>query len=411
MQVRHSDYYGDHRTLTLTQYIFTGQAGLSLSARLSDMGIRTLLVDRHGRLGDAWRGRYKTVTLNTPTYTDHPPFMKIPSNWPRWLKRDQVADFLEHYGQMMGLECLLNADVTNVQYDEGARRYNVNIQRDGWNMTLEPRHVVLAMGTYGNKPVVPKFPGQETFGGRVYHSSKHTSAGDTCDIGDKRVVVIGPGTSGHDIGQDFASHGAKKVSIIQRHPIFYFSAEASETIQLALWNMDGVSTEEADLVGNAIPLAVIRAMGSGMSQSMAHIDKKMIEGLKAAGLALRTGEDGYGLPDYQLIKGGHFYMDQGAGQMIVDGRIKIHRCEEGVKEFQADSVVLADGTHVPADIVVLATGYHSSLQNVEQIMGEKVAGRMSKHFGVLDEENERAGVSCHNAQSYRLPEVMLTIGV
>ena len=100
---------------------------MCLGARLKNMGIRTLLVDRHERFGGAWRAQYESVTLNTPTYTDHPPFTKIPDSWPRWLPRDMVADFWEHYGILMGLECLSGADVTGVEYDQVARQYMVRV--------------------------------------------------------------------------------------------------------------------------------------------------------------------------------------------------------------------------------------------------------------------------------------------
>lgn len=371
---------------------FTGQAGLALGARLKAMGIKALLVDKHPRLGGAWRARYKSVYLNTPTYTDHPPFMKIPENWPRWLCRDQVADFWEHYGQIMGLDVLSSAEVTKVDFDETSKRYQVHVKRGEWSTVISPKHVVLATGTFSDKPNLPDIPGQASFNGRLYHSSEHTSAYDIPEVKSKKVVVIGAGSSGHDVAQDFVNSGAKEVSMVQRHPIFYLSAESSEAIQLMLWNMEGITTEEADLIGNATPLAVIRTMSIGMTHMMTEIDKTMIEGLKKAGMALKTGLDGYGLADYQLIKGGHFYVDQGAGQMIVDGRIKIHRCEEGIKEFQPEGLELVDGTKIEADIVVLATGYHSSALTVGRLMGSEVAKKMPTDFGVLDKENERSGV-------------------
>jgi uncharacterized FAD-dependent dehydrogenase len=79
--------------------------------------------------------------------------------------------------------------------------------------------------------------------------------------------------------------------------------------------------------------------------------------------------------------------------MIVDGQIKVHRCEEGVQDFQVDGLTLANGKKLEADIVVLATGHHNSLTTVERLMGKEVSDRMPKDFGSLDTENERSGVS------------------
>lgn len=356
------------------------------------MGIRTLLVDKHERPGDSWRVRYDTVTLNTPTYTDHYPFMKIPENWPRWLHRDQVASFMEHYAAIMGLDILSNASVTNIEFDEAAKRYNVQVCGPKGNLTLLPRHVVLATGVFSEQPIIPDIPGREDFKGEMYHSGKHKSARQVPELLNKSVVVIGPGTSGQDVAQDFVACGAKEVSIIQRNPIFYLSAESSEAIQLALWNTEGVTTEEADVIGNSIPLAVIRTMSIGMTKTMAARDQEMLDGLKEAGLALRTGDDGYGLADYQLIKGGHYYVDQGAGQMIVDGRIKIHRCEDGIRQFDERGLTLNNGTKLDADVVVMATGFQNCSVTVERLMGPEVVKRIG-NFSTLDDENERVGVS------------------
>ncbi|VUC33505.1 unnamed protein product [Clonostachys rosea] len=368
-----------------------GQAGLSIGARLHHMGIKTVIAERHARVGDVWRKRYLSVRLNTPTYTDHPPFMKIPETWPRWLSGAQVASFWEHYQEMMGLDVLTSANVISAVYNETERRYKVIIQRDDWTMTLYPRHVVLATGVFSDRPIVPTFPGQEQFQGQIYHSSQHSTAQSVQNLPQKNVVVIGPGTSGHDVAQDFVNHGAKAVSLVQRSDIFFLSAESCEAIQLFLWKMEGLTTEEADLIGNSTPLAVIRTMSIGMTKAMAEIDKDTIVGLKKAGMILNTGEDGFGLADYQLIYGGRYYLDQGASEMVVDGRIKVHSCEKGVKELQNEAVVLEDGTQVKADIIVLATGYHSNAETVEKIMGSEVAQKLSSTFGRMDSENERDG--------------------
>ena len=377
-----------------------GQAGLALGARLADMGISTLIVDKHGRLGDSWRSRYRSIKLNTPTYTDHYPFMRLPENWPRYLSQDQVAYFAEHYGQLMGLDFLPNTNVTSVKYHKSERTYRVEAQTQNGARTFSARHVVLATGVFSEEPNLPQFPGQDSFQGQLFHSSQHKSARLVDNVNQKNVVVIGPGTSGHDVAQDFVNAGVKSVTIVQRHPIFSISADASETFQLNFWNTKGISTDEADVIGNSFPLAIIRAFGVSLTQMISAHDKVMLDGLKKAGVALRVGDDGVGLSDYQLIRGGHFYIDQGANEMIIDGRIKFHRCEDGVKEVVPDGVVLADETKLNADIIVLATGFQPSKLNVEKIMGQDVAQRLDD-FGQLNTESERNGVSCSLPQILR----------
>lgn len=374
--------------LTISLICYAGQAGVSLAARLKRMGIKALLVERHVRVGDAWRARYDSVTLNTPTFTDHYPFMKYPENWPEWLTGAQAADFLQHYAQLMQLEVLVNSTVTSVQRTDGV--YVVQVSAPDGMQTLYAKHVVLATGVYSDNPNVPQFQGQDNFKGTIYHSSQRKSGNLIPDISQKSVVVIGCSTSGHDISQDFVNCGAKSVTMIQRHPIFTLSTDSWKTLQLALWNMKGLTTEEADLLGNSLPIAIVRAMSIGVTRAMAEMDKELLDGLRRAGMALRTGEDGYGLADHQLIKGGHYYIDQGACKMIEEGRIKVHHCEGGVRELGETSVTLADGTKIEADVVVLATGFENNIENVRKLMGEEVAATL-KGFGDLDGEQERIG--------------------
>ncbi|KAF6807862.1 flavin-binding monooxygenase [Colletotrichum sojae] len=374
--------------------IGAAQSGLMLGARLKHMGIKTLLIERGSRLGSSWRKRYQSVTLHTPTYTDHWAFMKIPETWPRFLTGDKVAEFMEHYGQLMGLDILYDREVKKVTWDEKAQKSRVEIRTWAGTQVIYARHVVLATGIFDDdKPILPDVPGREDFKGTMFHSKSHTSAADIPDLGAKKVVVVGAATSGHDISADFVAHGAKEVTMVQRSPIFSISRESWETFMLALWTIPGLSTEEADMVGNAIPLGIIRKMSIGLTQAMAEHDKAVHDGLKRAGLALREGRDGYGLADYQLIKGGQYYIDQGACDMIVDGRIGIVRCEGGIQEFTETGMTLADGTQLEADVVVFATGFHTNVATIERLWGPEVVKTLHEKskFGKLDEEQERSG--------------------
>jgi cation diffusion facilitator CzcD-associated flavoprotein CzcO len=357
------------------------------------MGLKTLIVDKLPRLGDNWRSRYETVRSHTPIYSDHYPFLKFPTNWPTWLDQDKITNWMEHYGQILELDFMLDTTVTGVNYDKATKRYTVEVQNADGIKVLKPRHVVLATGLFSPLPVVPDFPGQKDFAGELYHSIKHKGARFIPDLSNKRVAIVGTGASAHDIAQDFVNAGAKEVSIVQRHSIFSVSAEAVQESLYGIWNTAELSTEEADIIANSFPIAVARTFNIGQTLMMNAKDKEMLDGLEKAGMGLKkASEVGYGILDHQLIKGGHFYIDQGANPMIVDGRIKIHRCEEGIKEFIPKGLVLVNGKKFEADVVVLATGFHRNILNVEEIMGKEVAKKVGQ-LGFLDAEQERIAVS------------------
>jgi cation diffusion facilitator CzcD-associated flavoprotein CzcO len=358
------------------------------------MGVKALLIDKLPRLGDFWRSRYETVRTHTPIYTDHYPFLKFPTTWPRWLEQDKIAGWMEHYGQIMGLDYMLGTTVKSIEYDETSRLYTVEVENADGKHTFHPRHLVLATGVYAQKPIMPDIPGKDTFRGQVYHSMQHKGARHVNpSLSDKRVVIVGSGTSAHDIAQDFVNSGAKAVSIVQRHAIFSLSAKAIEEAYFSLWAQPGVSTEEADIIANSFPTAVARTFNIGQTAMMEERDKDLIEGMEKMGMQLKRAKKvGYGFIDHLIVKTGHFYIDQGAGPMIRDGRIKIHHCEEGVKEFVPDGVVLGNGKKIDADIVVLATGYHRNVLTVKELMGEKIADQVGD-LGYMDSEQERIGVS------------------
>lgn len=356
------------------------------------MGISALVLDRHERVGDSWRKRYKSIRLHTPSYTDSWPFLAFPTDWPKVPTRDMIADFAEHYAQALGLDVWLKTNATGFSYQPSSREWHINLQQPNDHHTLKAKHVVFATGVYADQPVIPHFPNQEHFTGQVYHSSQHTTALQIPDLHNKRVAIIGAGPSAHDVAQDFASHSAQAVTLIQRQAIFSMSMAAMESTVFFLWNLPGLSTEDADLIGNSTPIAVIRTMSVDMTKAMAKEDADMIAGLRRAGMALKVGDDGYGVADHQLIRGGQYYIDQGANQMIADGRIGVFQCDEGVSHFDETGIALKNGKHVDADVVVLATGYQRNVSTVRESMGAKVAERL-KSFGDLDEEQERGGVS------------------
>lgn len=255
-----------------------------------------------------------------------------------------------------------------------------------------PRHVVLATGTFISVPIRPKFEDEATFKGQVYHSINHKSVRDIENLQNKRVVVVGCSTSGHDICEDFVNCGAKEVSMIQRHPIFSVTRDSMEKVSYVLWDTPGITTEEADVIANSFPCAIVRALSVGRTRRMAHMDKPLLDGIERAGFAEKKGEDGVGMVDYQFIRGGYSYIDQGAMRMIVNGSITMYRCEQGIERFPEKGVELADGRDIDADIVVLATGYEHSIWMVEHLMGKEVREKVGG-FGYLDEEQEMIGVS------------------
>ena len=133
-----------------------GQGGIALGARLRQLGVSAIVADRHPRAGDAWRSRYKSLCLHDPVWYDHLPYVKFPPNWPVFAPKDKIGDWLEMYARVMELNYWGSTEVRSARFD--GEEWEVQVSRDGEEVTLRPRQLVFATGMAA-RAVVPEFPG------------------------------------------------------------------------------------------------------------------------------------------------------------------------------------------------------------------------------------------------------------
>jgi putative flavoprotein involved in K+ transport len=355
-----------------------GQGGVALGARLRQLGVPTIIADRHPRPGDSWRTRYKSLCLHDPVWYDHLPYIKFPANWPIFSPKDKIADWLEMYARVMELNYWGSTEVRRARRDGDA--WEVDVVRDGQPLTLRPRQLVFATGMAA-WPVIPSFPGADAFRGDQHHSSKH--AGPEAYRG-KRVVVIGSNNSAHDICAALWEHGAD-VTMVQRSPTTVVRADTLMDIAMgplyseqALAN--GITTEKADLIAASLPYRLAAAVQIPVTEQIREHDADFYARLEAAGFRVDWGEDGSGLHMKYLRRASGYYIDVGASGLIADGSIKLATGQ--VAALSEDAVVLEDGTSVPADVVVYATGYGSMNGFVAEIVDRDTADRVGKVWGL-----------------------------
>ncbi|HYF07678.1 MAG TPA: NAD(P)/FAD-dependent oxidoreductase, partial [Acetobacteraceae bacterium] len=191
------------------------QAGLSVAARLTLLGVDTLVVDREPRIGDSWRKRYHALTLHNETRVNHLPYMPFPKSFPVFIPKDMLANWFELYAEAMELNVWTGTELAAARWDEAARCWDAVLRRaDGAERRMRPRHIIFANGV-STIPKMPELPGLSAFRGTVRHSGHY---GSGADWRGKRALVLGTGTSGHDVAQDLAVSGAAEVTLIQNRP-------------------------------------------------------------------------------------------------------------------------------------------------------------------------------------------------
>ncbi len=141
-----------------------GQGGIALGARLRRLDVPTIIVEKNERPGDSWRNRYKSLCLHDPVWYDHLPYLPFPPNWPVFSPKDKIGDWLEMYTKVMELNYWGSTTCKTARYDEAKKEWTVDVERDGKEITLRPKQLVLATGMSA-KPNMPKFPGMARFKG------------------------------------------------------------------------------------------------------------------------------------------------------------------------------------------------------------------------------------------------------
>lgn len=357
-----------------------GQGGIALGARLKRLGVPAVVVEKNARAGDSWRKRYASLCLHDPVWYDHMPYLPFPEHWPVFTPKDRMGDWLEMYVKVMGLDYRAGTECIKASFNEG--EWEVNLVRNGEPLTLRPKHLVLATGMSGF-PSIPIIPGIEKFNGTAVHSSKFD--GGAAWKG-KRAVVVGSGTSGHDICQDLHAQGAAEVTMVQRAPtIVVRSGSLMELAWGPLYSEQavarGVSTAIADLTVASVPFKVLPALQRPVYKAIRERDADLYAGLEKAGFQYTFGEDGSGIHALYLRRGAGYYIETGASKMIIDGKIKL-KAGASVEQASEKSVKLSDGSELPADLLVFATGYGSMNQWARELISAEVADKVGKVWGL-----------------------------
>jgi putative flavoprotein involved in K+ transport len=359
-----------------------GQSGLCIAARLKQLNVDTLIVDREKRIGDNWRKRYHALTLHNQVQVNHLPYMHFPPNWPTYIPKDKLANWFEAYVETMELNFWTETEFEGGSYDENEGRWAVTLRRaDGSSRTMHPRHVVLATGVSGI-PSVPDIAGIKDFQGKVMHSSQYD---DGENWRGKRAIVIGTGNSGHDIAQDLCSSGAD-VTLVQRSSTLVVSIEPSAQLVYTPYN-DG-TLEDNDLIATSMPLKLARKSHAMTTEKSRELDKELLEGLARAGFKLDFGEDNTGWQFKYLTRGGGYYFNVGCSDLIVKGEIALKQFAD-IETFTASGAKMKRGETIAADLVVLATGYKRQEELVRKLFGEAVEERVGTIWGFGEEQELR----------------------
>ena len=370
-----------------------GHSALTLGARLRQMGVDALILEKNRRVGDNWRNRYHSLTLHNEVATNTLPYMPYPTTWPSFLPKDKLAHWLEAYADAMELNVWTESEVISAHRDDEAGMWTVQIRRsDGTVVERNAPQLVLATGGHSGVPKLPTIPGLEDFAGRSFHSSGYRSGADHAG---EDVIVIGAGSSAHDIAQDLHDNGARSVTMIQRSPSAVISLDPCGTMVYAAYAED-LDPADVDFVQAATPYPMLKATYQWLTRKTCDLDRSLIDGLEAVGFRTDFEPDDTGFHMKYLRKGGGYYINVGCSELIIDGKVGIRQASD-VERVEAEGVRMTDGSLLPAQTMVLASGYKNQQEGVRQLLGDEVAERVGPIWG-FDENHIMRNMWVRTAQ-------------
>lgn len=282
-------------------------------------------------------------------------------------------------------------------FDDTTKTWTVIVDRDGREVVLKPRHLVLATGMSG-KPNIPTFKGMERFKGEQHHSSQHPGPDAYAR---KKVAVIGANNSAHDICAALWEAGAD-VTMVQRSSTHILRSDSLTDIVMAdLYSekavANGITTRKADMIFASLPYKIMHEFHVPVYDRIKERDKDFYAALERVGFMLDFGADESGLFMKYLRRGSGYYIDVGACDLVIDGRIKLKSGVE-IDEITETAVRFVDGTELPADLIVYATGYGSMNGWAADLISEDVADKVGKVWGLGSDTPKDPGLGRRRAQ-------------
>jgi putative flavoprotein involved in K+ transport len=312
-----------------------GSAGLAAAAALQERGFETVVLESSGAVGARWRSRYEELRLNSWRVMSNLHGYRMPRSCGRYPGRDDFVAYLERYAAHQRLRVRFHTKLARVERAGELWRLETSTQ------AMLARYVVIATG-WDAVPVLPDWPGRESFVPELIHSSDFRGGRGYAG---RDVVVVGFGNSGIDIAGHLIAAGAR-VRVSMRTPP-----------NLARREILGLPGQPLAVVADHVP--------ARLADSTFSLTQRMLFG-DLTRFGIPRARDGVYTNFYRRLRSPA--IDDGFIAALKRGRAEV---VAEVARLDGPEVVLADGRRLRPDAVICATGYRRGL--------EPLAG----HLGVL----------------------------
>lgn len=191
--------------------IGAGPSGLAVAACLKTREIPYLLLEKESCIASLWKNKtYDRLQLHLPKKFCQLPYIPFPSEYPKYPTKHQFIEYLESYAAHFGIDVVFGQEVLQAKFDMSSGFWLVVTKEYQFHSPW----IIVASGENA-EPFVPDIDGMSKFAGKVLHTSSYK---DGAMFKGSKVLVVGCGNSGMEIGLDLCDNGAQ-VSIVVRDKV------------------------------------------------------------------------------------------------------------------------------------------------------------------------------------------------
>jgi 4-hydroxyacetophenone monooxygenase len=385
--------------VTLDRYhvlvIGLGYSGLAMAIKLKEAGIPFTVIEKNDDVGGTWyENTYPGVAVDTPNHFYSYSF-RTESNWDHYFAQGpEIIKYIRNVYReaSLGEHVRFEEEVVSAVWDKHAALWNVRIRRnDGSEYPMAVTAVVSGSGLL-NRPSIPDIPGMKDFKGPMFHSARWDHS---VDLTGKRVVQVGTGASGMQIGPAIAPK-VGKLTIFQRSPHWarknpLLFAEVTDGVKWGLANIPYYTKWYRFQLLYATSDGVLPSLRKDPNwpepETSLNAANKEIREMLVAHMRNELGGD-----EELLAKVTPSFPPYGK-RMLRDGnwfrtltRDNVELVTSTVQKFTPTGAVDQEGVEHPADVVILATGFKAQAPLFPiEIVGTN--GSIRDHWG---DDNPRA---------------------
>ncbi|MFB2895212.1 flavin-containing monooxygenase [Aerosakkonemataceae cyanobacterium BLCC-F50] len=344
--------------------IGAGFSGVTLAASLKQFGIeRFVVIEKGDSVGMIWKNAYDRLTTHNPYFSL--PFFQGTKNYSTFKTKDDMIDYLTKYANHFQVDShiRLNEEVQSIAKINHSTNSEFNWEIQTSKDTLQCKILAVCTGLT-NKPIIPYFPGQEHYSGRVVHSLHYKNG---IPYKGQRVLVVGSGNSAAEIALDLYEHGAANVDMLIRGKRWVFPLYPHlRTLQY--WLFKAIFSVKKWLNPSKqklAPMERIEHIISFSSEELKNEIDAMDRWVKRFAVDLTKFSiypEDRGPMDIEVNQGRVAWLDRGTIKQIKNGNIRV--IPSSIKMLNYRSAGFENGETNCYDAIILATGFRPSIHTI-----------------------------------------------